>query len=168
LEPRHVINKREQIEKVLWSIAFPGLGQLLNKRYIKGLLLIFLEFLINVKGNFNQIIMLSFHGHIQEAIQQTDYRWLMFYPCIYMFAIWDAYRDSPGEKAPFSYIPYVLSAYTVTVGVIYSNTFKVSGVLLGPVWLSIIVCILSIFAGLYIQKILIRWITENSLDNPKK
>jgi hypothetical protein len=168
LESRHVFNKQEQIERILWSIAFPGLGQLLNKKYIKGLLFVFLEFLINVNGNFNQIIILSFYGRTQEAIQQTGYRWLMFYPCIYMFAMWDAYRDSPGEKAPFSYIPYVLSAFAVTVAVIYSSTFKVFGILPGPVWLSIIVCILSIGVGLFVQKLLRRLITDHSLDSPKK
>lgn len=28
-------------EKLLWSIALPGLGQLLNKKYAKGIMVIF-------------------------------------------------------------------------------------------------------------------------------
>ncbi len=43
----------------------------------------FLEIIINVLGNFNEVIILSFHGNIQEAVQHTDYQWLMFYPCLY-------------------------------------------------------------------------------------
>ena len=40
-------------EKLLWSIALPGLGQLLNKKYAKGIMVIFLELLIlREKKNF--------------------------------------------------------------------------------------------------------------------
>ena len=30
-------------EKLLWSIALPGFGQMLNGKYVKGILLIILE-----------------------------------------------------------------------------------------------------------------------------
>ena len=30
----------DKIEKVLWSIAFPGFGQILNKQIMKGLIFI--------------------------------------------------------------------------------------------------------------------------------
>jgi hypothetical protein len=49
----NAMSREEQIEKVLWSIALPGFGQLLNGKFLKGLLLIVLEFLINVQSNFN-------------------------------------------------------------------------------------------------------------------
>jgi hypothetical protein len=32
-----------------------------------------LEFLINIQSNFNEVIMLSFYGHIQSAIDRTKY-----------------------------------------------------------------------------------------------
>jgi TM2 domain-containing membrane protein YozV len=35
-------------ETLLWSIALPGFGQFLNGKYVKGLTLLFLEFLVNV------------------------------------------------------------------------------------------------------------------------
>src|SRR5699024_6540294 len=89
-------NVEKPKEILLWSIAFAGFGQLLNRKYVKGILLIVLEFLINVKGNINWVILLSFQGEIQQAIQQADYQWLMFYPCLYFFAIWDAYKDAGG------------------------------------------------------------------------
>ena len=79
------------IERLLWSIALPGFGQFLNGKLIKGMVIVFLEFLINVQANFNGVIISSFHGDIEKAIAETDYLWLMFYPCLYMFAMWDAY-----------------------------------------------------------------------------
>ena len=63
-------NKKVQfIDKVLWSISLPDFGQLLNGKYINGLLFIFLEFLINVQSNFTQIIKPSFQG---EKIHNED------------------------------------------------------------------------------------------------
>src|SRR5690625_7767665 len=89
------INKKSrELEVLLWSIALPGFGQLLNRKYVKGILLVSLEFIVNVLGKVNQVILLSFHGEIEEAIHQADYLWLMFYPCLYFFAIWDAYKDA--------------------------------------------------------------------------
>jgi hypothetical protein len=144
---------RNQVEKLLWSIALPGLGQLLNKKYIKGLLLIFLEFLINVQAHFNQIIMFSFQGKIESAIQTVNYQWLMFYPCVYFFGLWDAVRDAQDEHSAFSFVPYVITAYSITVGVIYSDKLKIFGVLWGPVWLPILFCFFGVAIGLLLKKI---------------
>ncbi|MGY0694609.1 hypothetical protein ACW2QC_17820 [Virgibacillus sp. FSP13] len=141
---------------LLWSIAFPGFGQLLNSKYVKGLVLIGLEFLVNVMGNFNTIIVLSFHGRIQEAIDQTNYQWLMFYPCLYFFAIWDAYKDVGGGKKPYSFMPFVFSAYFVTVGLILSPTVTLFGVLIGPMWLPILFLPIGIIIGFIIRWILLK------------
>lgn len=120
------INKKsKKLEALLWSIALPGFGQLLNHKYVKGLLLVGLEIFVNVMGNFNTIIVLSINFKIEEAIAQTNYLWLMFYPCLYFFAIWDAYKDAGGGEKPFAYLPLVFSAYFVTVGLIFSPGFTI-------------------------------------------
>jgi len=148
------MSMEERIEKVLWSIALPGFGQILNGKFFKGLLFIILEFLINVQSNLNQMIIYSFQGDIQSAIEQTNYQWLMFYPCLYMFAIWDAYRDAGGGKSPYSFLPFVFSAYFMTVGLIYSSSLKLFGSLLGPLFLSLLSVIPGIGVGLFIKSIL--------------
>ncbi|WP_010652243.1 hypothetical protein [Oceanobacillus massiliensis] len=145
---------KNPFEKLMWSIALPGFGQLLNGKYIKGIVLIFLEVLINVQGNFNQIILLSFHGQIEEAIQQTNYPWLMFYPCLYFFAIWDAYKDAGGGKSPFTFLPFVFSAYFVTIGLIFSTSFKIMGILFGPIWLPMLSVVPGIVIGLLLTKLI--------------
>ena len=72
-------------EALLWSIALPGFGQLLNGKYLKGIIFISLEFIINVQSHFNEIILHSFNGDIEKAIESTEYQWLIFYPCVYFF-----------------------------------------------------------------------------------
>ncbi len=141
-------------ERLFWSIAVPGFGQLLNGKYIKGIVLIVLEFLVNVMGNFNAVIIASFHGDIERAINQADFQWLMFYPCLYFFAIWDAYKDAGGGKEPYSFLPFAFTAYFVTVGVIFSTKIKLFGVLLGPIWLPLLSVIPGVLAGLLLKKIL--------------
>lgn len=148
------MSKEGQWEKVLWSIALPGIGQLLNGKFLKGLLLILLEILINVQSNFNKIIIYSFQGDIQSAIDQTNYQWLMFYPCLYLFSIWDAYRDSGDGKSLYSFLPFVFSAYFVTVGLIYSSSLKIFGLLFGPVFLPMLFLIPGIIIGIFIQIVL--------------
>ncbi|ERI94913.1 hypothetical protein HMPREF1982_00595 [Clostridiales bacterium oral taxon 876 str. F0540] len=140
------------LEKALWSIAIPGFGQFLNKKYFKGITLIALEFLINNKANINTAIVLSFLGQTKDAVEVANYQWLMFYPCVYLYSIWDAYKDGSNEEKPLLFVPFALSAYIETVGVIYSKTFKIDGFLLGPIFLPMI----CIFVGFGIGLILIR------------
>lgn len=148
------MKKDSKIEVLFWSIALPGFGQLLNKKYIKGIVLIILEVIINIKGNVNIVIMLSYLGQIPSAINEADYLWLMFYPCIYLFAIWDAYRDAGGDEE-YLFLPFVFSAYIGTIGVIYSSKPFIFQFLIGPVFLPIIGMILGFVIGFFVRRFLL-------------
>jgi hypothetical protein len=126
------------VEKVFWSIAFPGFGQILNGKLIKGFVFIFLECLININANLNEVIVFSFIGDFNQAIEKTNYEWIMFYPCIYSFAIWDSYRDAGGGKSLYSFLPTVFCAYFGTLGVTFSPIFKIFDTMPGPVILGLI------------------------------
>ncbi|TFB13911.1 hypothetical protein E3U55_15220 [Filobacillus milosensis] len=147
--------RNKKLEVLFWSIAFPGFGQVLNQQLIKGITLIILEVTINVFSKFNQAILFSFIGEIDQAIQVVDYQWLMFYPCVYFFGIWDAYKNAEGENPPLDFLPFVFSAFFVTLGLMYSYRTEVLGYILGPVWLPMIFVIPGIAIGLFIRKILI-------------
>lgn len=144
-------------EVLLWSMALPGFGQFLNGKPIKGIMFVFLEFLINIKSHFNTIIFLSFQGDIQKAIEQADYQWLMFYPCLYFFSMWDAFKDAGGGKGSYSFLPFVFCAYFVTIGCIYSSHFRLFGFLLGPVWLPIIFVVPGVAIGVILDKFITRY-----------
>lgn len=145
-----------ELEAILWSIALPGFAQLLNRKIVKGIVFIFLEFLINVNSHFNIVILYSFQGKITEAIETTNYQWLMFYPCLYMFTMWDAFKDAEGETPPYSYLPFAFGAYFVTIGLMYSPSLKLGQLLLGPVWLPILSLIPGLLVGNFIKWLLIR------------
>nr|WP_261133796.1 hypothetical protein [Bacillus sp. Marseille-Q3570] len=155
------MSRNNKYENLFWSIALPGFGQILNGKFLKGLLFISLEFLINVQSNFNEIIVLSFHGEIEQAIQQADYGWLMFYPCLYFFAMWDAFKDAGGGKMPYSFFPFVFAAYWVTVGLIYSSRITIFDTLWGPVWLPMLFVIPGLITGFLIRFIFMKYIPKN-------
>ncbi|WP_265444498.1 hypothetical protein [Acetivibrio straminisolvens] len=142
----------DKIEKVLWSIAFPGLGQLLNGHIIKGIFFMILELIVNHCSNLNSIIIYSFVGNIQEAINNSNYQWLMFYPSLYLYVMWDAYKYAKGDHSPMDSLPYVFAAYLGTVGIVYSASFNINGIFFGPVWLTLIFMVIGIIIGCSIQK----------------
>ncbi len=143
-----------KLEAVLWNIAFPGFTQLLTGQYIKGVLFVVLEFIMNVNSHFNSGIMFSFLGEIQKAEEILDYQWLMFYPCIYMFSIWDAYRFAMSAEEKYSFLPFVFGAYFVTVGLMLSPKVTVFQIHPGPIFLPMIFLIPGLIVGGIIQQIL--------------
>ncbi|MCP8615439.1 hypothetical protein [Salirhabdus salicampi] len=147
-------NQKKPTEMLLWSIALPGFGQLLNGKFLKGVTFIILEFLINVQANFNEIIRFSFNGQIHLASEYANYQWLMFYPCLYFFAMWDAFKDAGGGQKPYSFLPFVFSAYFVTVGLMYSDQVKLFGVSLGPVFFPMLSVLPGLIVGFIIQKVI--------------
>ena len=149
------MKKTKKLEAILWSIAFPGFGQLLNGHLIKGILFIILEFIINVNSIFNQAIMFSFLGKIKEAHAVVDHQWLMFYPCVYMFAMYDAYKFAEGENPQLSFVPFAFGAYFVTIGLMYSPNI-IFGVSFGPIWLPMMSLIPGLGFGFIIRHILIK------------
>ncbi|MBD2845988.1 hypothetical protein IDH44_12355 [Paenibacillus sp. IB182496] len=144
------------VEKLLWCIALPGFGQLLNGKYLKGIVLIVLEVIVNARANLNQIIISSFRGLTQQAVSQANYEWLMFYPCLYMFAIYDAFKDGGGARARYAYLPFATAAFVSTVGLIYSSDLRIWHVLLGPVWCPMLFCFGGLLAGWGLQALVVR------------
>jgi hypothetical protein len=148
------MEKITKLEAVLWSIALPGFGQLLYGNYLKGIIFVLLEFIVNINSNFNLAILYSFQWEIQKAFEVIDFQWLMFYPCLYMFAMWDAYKAASDEQEKFSFLPFVFSAYFVTVGLMYSPTCELFGVSFGPVFTPMMFLIPGISIGFLIKFLL--------------
>ncbi|MBS8263207.1 hypothetical protein DYI25_02005 [Mesobacillus boroniphilus] len=149
--------KLTKLEAVMWSIALPGFAQLLTGNLVKGIFFVILEFLVNVNSNFNKGIMYSFLGETEKAMYVLDYQWLMFYPCLYMFAMWDAYRSVMPEGEKITFLPFVFSAYFVTVGLMISPKVKIFGVFPGPVFLPMLFVIPGMLTGFLIRKLLLKF-----------
>ncbi|MCA0173354.1 hypothetical protein [Bacillus sp. RAR_GA_16] len=136
------------LEVLLWSIAFPGFGQIINKMYIRGAFFIVLEFVINVNANLNMNILYSFQWKSAQAIEATNYEWAMFYPCVYLFAIYESYlsalEKSGQEVRAFLALPFVGGAYFSTIGVIFST---IRSMVLPPTFVAILGIVLGVGIG---------------------
>ncbi|MET3698214.1 hypothetical protein SAMN05877753_10869 [Bacillus oleivorans] len=147
----------DKLEAVLWSVALPGFAQLLGGQFLKGALFVLLEFVTNVQSNFNEAIRLSFLGETRAAAEVIDYGWLMFYPCLYFFAMWDAYRSAMPKDEKYSYLPFAFSAYFVTVGLMYSIRVEWFGLFIGPIFFPMLSVIPGLAVGFLIRTILLKW-----------
>ncbi len=145
------------LEVLLWSVAFPGFGQIINKTYIRGALFIILEFIINVNANLNMNIVYSFQGKSEQAISVTNYEWAMFYPCVYMFGMYESYlcaiEKTGKEPEDYLSLPFIGGAYFSTVGVIFSN-INPDFILIPPTFIAIGGIILGILIGVGVRRLL--------------
>lgn len=155
------MKRLSKLEAILWSIALPGFPQLLAGQLLKGALFVILEFVINVNSHFNAAIMYSFLWEIDKAFSVIDFQWLMFYPCLYMFGMWDAYRNSLEEEIKGTYLPFAFSAYFVTVGLMLSPKIKLFGVSLGPVFLPMLFLIPGLLVGFLLRFLLVKYFGGN-------
>jgi hypothetical protein len=150
------MKKLTKSEALLWSIALPGFGQLLIGQYFKGGLFVFLEFLINVCSHFNLAIMYSFLWEIDKAFKVIDYQWLMFYPCLYMFAMWDSYRHAMPEEEKLTFLPFVFGAYFITVGLMLSPKLTIFNIQFGPVFWPMLFLPIGLLIGYLIRLVILR------------
>ncbi|MCL7747165.1 hypothetical protein [Halalkalibacter alkaliphilus] len=155
------MDKEKRAEIIFWSIAFPGFGQFLNKKYAKGFLFVILEFIVNVQARLNLAIIPSFHGLGEAANASVNYQWIMFYPCLYLFSMYDAYRDAGGEHIRYAFIPFVVSAYAGTIGVVFSSTMEIFGKVAGVIWLPILFHLGGYLIGLIIRAIILKTVRVN-------
>jgi hypothetical protein len=109
-----------------------------------------------MNSHFNSAIMYSFLGEIKRAESVVNYQWLMFYPCVYMFSMWDGYRYAMPLEEKYSYLPFVFSAYFVTVGLMISPKVTLFNVHPGPVFLPMLFVIPGLLIGF-----LIKWILKS-------
>jgi hypothetical protein len=64
--------------------------------------------------------------------------------------------DARGGKEPYSFLPFVLSAYFVIVGLMYSAKIKLLGIMLGTVWFPMLCVIPGIIIGILLKKLLVK------------
>ena len=109
-----------------------------------------------MKASLNLAIIFSLKSLILEAVQVTDFEWLLFYPCVYSYALWHAFNraieinraldNSISEHTnSFHNGIFIGCAMGGTLGVIY-----LGGV--GPIWGGLLGMGSGAIIGLIIQR----------------
>ncbi|MGD7054302.1 hypothetical protein [Sutcliffiella horikoshii] len=88
------LDKRNPVMAVLWSLFIPGLGQLYLHRIVTAFFVIVWLVVFFYYSHGLEAISLLFLGEIDKATSVIDPEWLLFFPSLYGFAIFDSYINS--------------------------------------------------------------------------
>lgn len=98
----NLADKKKPGLALFWSMILPGLGHLYIHRLTTAF---FIIIWIVVATYFSQLlpaIHLTFMGHFNQATEVLDARWLLFFPSMYGFAIYDSYTFCKKDNELFA------------------------------------------------------------------
>ncbi|MYL33846.1 hypothetical protein GLW05_09570 [Pontibacillus yanchengensis] len=88
------LDKRSPFFAALWSLFMPGLGQLYIHRIITAFVVIIWSVTFFYYSHLLEAISMLFLGDIAEATKVLEPEWLLMFPSVYGFAIYDAYINT--------------------------------------------------------------------------
>jgi hypothetical protein len=77
-----------------WSALLPGFGHIYNMKAVKSVVILIWTLAIIHFSHVNKAIIATFTGEQLKAGALVNYQWLLFFPSVYIFSIWDAYCDA--------------------------------------------------------------------------
>lgn len=75
-----------------WSAAFPGMGHFHLNNTFWGFFLMSFEYGVNTFCHINTAIVYSMLGQFDKAKEVLEWRFIILYVVVYVFAMWDSYR----------------------------------------------------------------------------
>ncbi|MGD6965571.1 hypothetical protein ACQCVP_04030 [Rossellomorea vietnamensis] len=88
------LDKRNPVMSVIWSLFVPGLGQLYIHRILTAFFVIIWVVTFSYFSHGLEAISLLFLGKVQEATSVLKPDWLLFFPSIYGFSVYDSYINT--------------------------------------------------------------------------
>ncbi|WP_404349429.1 hypothetical protein LG311_02835 [Sutcliffiella horikoshii] len=88
------LDKRNPVMAVLWSLFIPGLGQLYLHRIVTAFFVIVWVIVFFYFSHGLEAVSLLFLGETEKATSVIDPEWLLFFPSLYGFAIFDSYINT--------------------------------------------------------------------------
>ncbi|WP_433750891.1 hypothetical protein [Falsibacillus pallidus] len=88
------MDKRKPFLSVIWSMFMPGLGQLYIHRIATAFFIIVWTVVFFFQSHELEAIQLLFMGDVAGSTKVLDEEWLLFFPSIYGFSIFDSYMNT--------------------------------------------------------------------------
>jgi hypothetical protein len=130
----------------LFSILMPGFGQIYNGQFLKGVFFLIVEHFDNVFGHINHAIFLDFNGFHQQAIDVTNFQFMLFYPGFYVYVVWDAwYYAKPNADKSKTAIPFIIAGFLGELSAIYAPKLAIPTLTVGLVMIIPMLCGMFIF-----------------------
>lgn len=88
------LDKRNPVMALVWSLFVPGLGQLYIHRIVTAFFVVIWVVIFAYYSHGLEAISLLFLGKVQEATSVLKPEWLLFFPSIYGFSVFDSYMNT--------------------------------------------------------------------------
>ncbi|MFD2214645.1 hypothetical protein [Metabacillus endolithicus] len=88
------LDKRNPVMAIIWSLFIPGLGQLYIHRIVTAFFIIIWCVVFFYYSHGLEAISLLFLGEIEKATIVVNPEWLLFFPSLYGFSIYDSYINT--------------------------------------------------------------------------
>jgi TM2 domain-containing membrane protein YozV len=88
------LDKRSPFLAALWSFFMPGLGQLYIHRIVTAFVVIIWSVIFFYYSHMLEGVSLLFLGEVKMATSVLEPEWLLMFPSLYGFAIFDAYMNT--------------------------------------------------------------------------
>ncbi|HEY3367489.1 MAG TPA: hypothetical protein VGK74_20730 [Symbiobacteriaceae bacterium] len=88
------ISKRNPWMSVFLASFLGGAGHFYNFKMVKAIMLMGWHLLIWLNAGLDEAVVAMVRGDWLAAHQAIDYQWLLFFPSIHIFNIWNAYSDT--------------------------------------------------------------------------
>jgi len=129
----------------LFSMLMPGVGQMYNNQFVKGVVFLIIEHYDNVFGTINKAIHMDFNGAHAEALKVVDYQYLLFYPGFYAFCVWDAwFHAKAGANKTTTAITFLIAGFLGKFAAIFSAHLPIPSLTCG------LVMVIPMLAGMFI------------------
>lgn len=88
------LDKRNPVMAIIWSLFIPGLGQLYIHRIVTAFFVIVWCVVFFYYSHGLEAVSLLFLGEIEKATSTVKSEWLLFFPSLYGFSVYDAYINT--------------------------------------------------------------------------
>lgn len=88
------LDKRNPVMAIIWSLFVPGLGQLYIHRVVTAFFVIIWVVIFAYYSHGLEAISLLFLGKVKDATAVLSPEWLLFFPSIYGFSVFDSYMNT--------------------------------------------------------------------------
>lgn len=97
------LDKREPLASLVWSLLIPGSGQLYIHRLIVALFIVIWWITICYLSKLLPALHYTLLGNFEQAKAVLDIHWYLNIPCIYFFAMYDAYVNTVSNNMLFDW-----------------------------------------------------------------
>lgn len=88
------LDKRNPVMAIIWSLFIPGLGQLYIHRIVTAFFVIIWCVVFFYYSHALEAISLLFLGEIDKSTSVLHPEWLLFFPSLYGFSVFDSYMNT--------------------------------------------------------------------------